>query len=81
MKYVYEMKKTIAEISYSKTASDNCDFGFIRTVIFLHLVFAGFFSKAQHEVQHMTQKPKDYLCKHLRYQSNLQKHTRSFKTF
>lgn len=33
-------------MSYSKTASDNCDFGFRRTIIFLHLVFAEFFSKA-----------------------------------
>lgn len=44
------MKKVIAEISYSKTASDNFDFGFTRTVILLHLVFAVFFSKAHKKV-------------------------------
>lgn len=74
------MKKAIVEMSYSKTASDNCDFGFTTTIIF-PLVFAGFFPKHMKEVQHTTQKPKGYLRKHFRYQSHLQKHTKSLKAF
>lgn len=77
----YEIKKAITEMSYSKTASDNYDAGFTRTIIFLHLVFAGvFFQSTRKEYQHTTQNPKDDLCNHFRYQ-NLQKQNQKFQIF